>query len=46
LIGWLSQRLSVRVAVEGMALVCMAGVGVALLYLRRIRRSPAAQVEA
>jgi MFS family permease len=42
LIGWLSQRLSVRVAVEVMAVVCMAGVGIALLYLRRIRRSPVA----
>ena len=40
LIGWLSQRLSVRLAVEAMALICMAGVGIALLYLRRVRRGP------
>ena len=37
-IGWLSERWSVRLAVEGMAVACMVGVGVALLYLRRLRR--------
>ena len=42
LIGWLAERSNVRLAVQAMALVCMAGVGLSFLYLRRMPPSRAA----
>jgi len=46
IIGALSERYSVRSAVEGMALLCGLGVVMALVYLKRVQGARAAEAGA